>query len=223
MPRWPARAQERTMSEGLPGRALVEVEEVQERERLTRFARLVSNLFSPAALALPVMVLGVYVSHVPGTWRYAVLFTAVAVLLPLLDMSYLMAAGKVSDFHLDKRHERRRPFLVSTLCLSLALVLFRLTDAPPVMMAMAQATLLQTLVLFVITLGWKISIHMATVTSVVTFMLLAFGSEALAFLAVIPLVGWARLLLKRHNLPQLVAGGIVGISAKLVCLAGVLY
>jgi membrane-associated phospholipid phosphatase len=211
------------MSEWTPPRAAVEAEADVKSERLARTARWISNLFSPATLALPAMVMAVYVSHEPGSWRYAALYMLVGVVVPLVDIIWQLHIGNISDFHLSSRQERRRPFLVSTICLTVALLVFQATDAPPVMMAMAQATLLQTLVLFGFTLVWQISVHMATVTSIVTFMLLAFGSEALPFTLLVPLVGWSRLYLGRHNLPQLVAGGIVGVTSMLVCLAGVLY
>jgi membrane-associated phospholipid phosphatase len=60
------------------------------------------------------------------------------------------------------------------------------------------------------------------VASLLTFMLLAFGREALLFVLLLPLVGWSRWYLGRHNVPQLVAGAIVGTTAMLWCLVPVL-
>lgn len=211
------------MSDWMPPHAAAEDEAEVKSERLARTARWISNLFSPATLALPAMLMAVYVSDVPGSWRYALVYILVGVGIPLLDILRQLHNGSISDFHLSSRQERRRPFLVSTVSLTAALLIFQAAAAPPVMMAMAQATLLQTVILFGFTLVWQISVHMATITSIVTFMLLAFGSEALPFTLLVPLVGWSRLYLGRHNLPQLVAGGIVGVTSMLVCLAGVLY
>jgi hypothetical protein len=211
------------MSNSLPTPIVGEVEAEPERERLNRFARLITNLFNPATLALPALAMGVYVSHVPGAWRFAVLYMLVAVLVPLADLSWQLSTGRVSDFHLAQRHERRRPFLIGTLCTAVALLLYQALGAPEVLIAMAQATLLISLVLFVITLHWQISVHLATIAGVVTFALLAFGVEALAFVLLIPLVGWARVHLRRHTAAQVVAGTIVGVTAMLVCMAGVLY
>jgi membrane-associated phospholipid phosphatase len=202
---------------------VLDLEAAAGGERLERVARLVSNLLSPAALALPALVLGVYTSHQPGAWRYAVLYVFVGVLVPLLDLLWCLHTGRITDFHLVQRSERRRPFLVGIAATTTAVLLFHALGAPPVLMALAQATLLQSLVLFGITLFWQISVHMATIASLVTFMLVAFGAEATPVVLLVPLVAWARLYLGRHNLPQVVAGTIVGATAMLVCLAGVLY
>jgi membrane-associated phospholipid phosphatase len=211
------------MTDWLQSGDVLEVESAAQGDRLQRLARLVSNVFNPATLVLPALALGVYASHQPGSWRYAALYAVVGVLVPVLDMVWCLQTGRISDFHLSQRQERRRPFLVGIMATTAAVMVFHAFGAPPVLMALAQATLLQGVVMFVITLFWQISVHMATVASIVTFMLVAFGAEALVFVLVLPLVGWSRIYLNRHNLPQVVAGTIVGVTAMLVCLAGVLY
>jgi membrane-associated phospholipid phosphatase len=211
------------MADWIQSGEVLDLESAASGERLQRLARLISNLLSPAALAVPALLLGVYASHEPGAWRFALLYVLVGVLVPLADLAWCLRTGRISDFHLSKRGERRRPFLVGTLATTAAVLLFHALGAPPVLMAMAQATLLQSVVLFAITLFWQISVHMATIASLVTFMLAAFGAEATPFVLLVPLVAWARLYLGRHNLPQVVAGTIVGVTAMLVCLAGVLY
>jgi len=188
-----------------------------------RLARLISNVFNPATLALPMLLLGVYESHQPGAWRYAALYALIGVLVPMLDFLWQMRAGHVSDIHLANRSERYRVFVVSILCSTLGLAILHLVNAPPLIVALAQAAVLQGTVLFVITLRWQISIHTAMITSAVTFMLLAFGHSALAFVLLIPLVAWARVHLNRHTAAQVVAGAIVGATCMLLSLAGVLY
>ncbi len=191
--------------------------------RADRLARWVSNLLNPATLALPLMALGVYLSHEPGAWRYAALFVAVGVLVPMADLLRQLHRGHISDFHLQHRHERMRPFVVGILCSTAGMALMWVLGGPTLLVAMAQATVLLSVILFAITLYWQISVHMATMAAVITFVLLAFGASGLAFVLLVPLVGWARWRLKRHTVPQVVAGTMLGIVVMLFCMAGVLY
>ncbi len=79
-------------------------------------ARVVSDLFSPPALAVPGLLLGVAASPQDGTYRYALVYLLVAVLLPVLYVLWALKTGRISDFHLADRRERRGPFLVSLGC-----------------------------------------------------------------------------------------------------------
>ena len=80
---------------------------------LTVIARAVSDILSPAALAVPCMLLGVLASDVPGTYRFALLYFLVAIPLPVAYVLWLLKTGRVSDFHLPNRRDRTGPFLVS--------------------------------------------------------------------------------------------------------------
>lgn len=205
------------------GSATIGETDGEATSRADRLARWISNLLNPATLALPLIALGVYLSHEPGAWRYAALLAIVGVFLPLVDLLVQLHRGRITDFHLQHRQERVRPFIMSILGGTAAMALLWSLGAPPLLVAMAQASLLLSVTLFAFTLRWQISVHMATVASVITFMLLAFGASALAFVLAVPLVAWARVHLKRHTLPQVVAGTVVGVTVMLVCMAGVLY
>jgi hypothetical protein len=142
---------------------------------LSAAARTVSDMFSPAALAVPCLLLGVWASEVPGTYKFAILYFLVAVPLPLGYVVWLVKTGRVSDFHLPDRRDRRVPFLLSIGSALLALVLLIYFEAPAAFIAPVVTALAETFVLFLITLVWQISIHTATTTGLVTFAVLAIG------------------------------------------------
>lgn len=173
-------------------------------------ARTVSDLFSPAGLAIPCIALGVWASDVPGTYRYAVLYFLVAVPLPVCYVLWMVKSGRVTDFHLPDRRDRTVPFVVAILSALCALGLLVYLGAPAVFVAPVVTALVQTMALFLVTLAWQISIHTATTSGLVTFAILALGGGAVAFLLLVPLVMWARLYLGRHTLPQTVAGAFLG-------------
>jgi membrane-associated phospholipid phosphatase len=82
--------------------------------------------------------------------------------------------------------------------------------APRLLLALAGASTVQTLIIFLVTLRWKISGHAAAITGLaVLSWLLASPVVAPAALSV-PLVIWARLRLRRHTFFQALAGAAVG-------------
>jgi len=210
------------MSNPLPAAGLAE----RDRESLAarnRLAVAISNVLSPPVLVAPILALGVWLSDVPGTWRYAALYLAIAVLVPLGDLVWLLHRGKVSDFHLAQRGQRTRPFLVSILCTTASLLLLVRLDAPRIFIALVQAALLQAVLLFLITLFWQVSIHTATVAGFATLAVLALGSSGLALLLLVPVVGWARVHLRRHTVAQTIAGAAIGSGTLLVSVHGLLW
>jgi len=61
---------------------------------------------------------------------------------------------------------------------------------------------------FLLTLRWKISGHMTMLTTTVLFIVNFFGWQWAPLVLLIPLLGWSRLVLKRHTLGQII-GGVV--------------
>jgi membrane-associated phospholipid phosphatase len=180
--------------------------------RWTTVARVVSDLFSPAAVAVPCIALCVLASDVPGTYWYGLLYFAIAIPLPVAYVVWLVQSGRVTDFHLPDRRDRKVPFALTMICALGALGVLVFLQAPSTIVAPIIAALSQTALLFLITLVWQISIHASTTTALVTFAVLALGGEATILAVLIPVVGWARIHLGRHNMTQIVAGALVGLA-----------
>lgn len=183
------------------------------------FARAISDLTSPPVLAIPALILAVAGSDVSGTYRFAMVYLAVAVVVPVVYVMWLLKSGRIEDFHLPVRADRVRPFLASLFCSLLAISLLIYFDAPRSFVAPLIGLFLQTLLLFAITLAWQISIHTATVAGLATFAVLAFGPRAAFVLPLVPLVAWSRVYLGRHTVSQVMAGGSLGCLCFLVLYA----
>lgn len=181
-------------------------------------ARAISNLLSPPALAVPVMLLAAAKAGDPAAWRHVALYACIAVLPPLSDLIWRRRTGHIDDIHLPDRRDRRRAFVGGILCSSLALSVLVALGAAPLVVAMATATLVQAVVLFLITLRWQVSVHSASAASLVTLALILLGREAALVVPVLPLVAWSRLRLARHTPAQVLVGAAVGASAALLVL-----
>ena len=173
-------------------------------------ARVVSDVLNPAVVGIPFLLLGAIASDVSGAYRFALLYFAVAVPPPFCYVLWLVVTHRVSDFHLSERHERSGPFVASLVAALLGLILLHALDAPTVLFVALLAAFIQTMILFAITLYWKISIHTAAIAGLTTFALPILGTTALFLTPLVPVVAWARVYLDRHTLLQTVAGGLLG-------------
>jgi membrane-associated phospholipid phosphatase len=186
---------------------------------LANFARVISDVSSPPAIAILALAIGGWASHSPGIYRYALAYFCIAVLLPVVYVVWAIRAGRIGDFHLSNRRERVAPFVVSLVCGLSAWIVLIATGAPRGFAAFVLAMLFQTLLLFLITLVWQVSVHTAGAAGLVTFVCLVVGPAAMLLIGVVPLVAWSRLYLGRHTLAQAVVGALVGSSCFTILFA----
>jgi hypothetical protein len=186
------------------------------------WARLVSNLCSPpviwAILVLPIAFR--YTSSQSQAILCALLYIALVCLMPALYIIWMVNRGYISDFHMKIRSERLRPFLVSIVCTGSTWAILRLSNTPVVMPMMAAIMLALLVVMTIITLVWQISMHTMSITGVVIAVGVFFGLiPALIVMPLVPLVGAARLQLRRHTVAQVIAGTMVGGLVTVALLA----
>ncbi|MCA9385297.1 phosphatase PAP2 family protein [Candidatus Dojkabacteria bacterium] len=97
--------------------------------------------------------------------------------------------------------------LISTITTLYLLVLLKYTT----IIYLHSILLFVVVLLFFITLYWKISIHMLVITLFCTLLGLFYDSLWYSLSIIfIPLVGWARIYLKKHTPLQVIAGSTLG-------------
>ncbi len=187
-----------------------------------RWARVISNLLSPP------MVWGILVffiafhfaeNRVQGL-MWALTYGILVCLMPILYIAWRVRNGKISDLHMKERQERIVPFAVSIGCAVLAWIVLRMMNAPSILPLIAAITLVELVVMLVITFAWQISMHAMSISVAVVATGIVFGATPALFVSpLLPIVGAARLRLHRHTLAQVIAGAIVGALIPLVVLA----
>jgi membrane-associated phospholipid phosphatase len=186
------------------------------------WARVTSNLLSPplvwAVMAFPIAFRDAATNGQAILW--ALTYGVLVCLIPVLYVLWMVRRGSISDLHMKVRQERLRPFMVSILCTLMAWWTLWRMGAPPVLPMVAAFTLAQLSVMTIITLVWQISFHAMCITGAVVAAGVLFGpAPALVASPLIPLVGAARLRLRRHTLSQVVAGAVVGALITIVLFA----
>ena len=163
----------------------------------------------PVTAAVGVILAGLSLTTRQG-WLWAAAYGLLAVLLPALYVLWLYHQGLVADIHLRNRTERTRPLIVTLVLAITAWALLAAASGPRLLLVLAGANVIQTLLFFGITLHWKISAHTAAAAGLAVLSWLLLDSAAMPLVLSVPVIAWARVRLSDHTPAQTVAGAMLG-------------
>lgn len=177
---------------------------------MSKLAGWISILFDSSVLSL--FIFPAIGWHVAGWAGVAWAFVALLILtgIPLAYILIGIRRGWVSDMELSKREQRPRFILVSFSSDLLGLLILWLGGAPHQIWVLALIYAMLGLTMFTISNYWKISLHMVGVSGFSVLLIAIFGPGAWWTLLSLPLVAWARLQRRKHDISQLVAGAVGG-------------
>ncbi len=160
-----------------------------------------------------------------GQWFLYLLTFTFTFIAPAFSSFYLYKIGMLSSLHIEKREERWLPFLVTALFYGFTYYLLNRINLPSAFHAMILAASISVGMALIITLWWKISIHMVGIGGLLGIVyLLAVANHLQAQLPLILILllsgclGYARLKLEAHNLKQLAGGFVMGFAATSLTL-----
>ena len=139
-------------------------------------------------------------------------------LIPLGSLFFYIP-GKMRDWPKIIKRQRIASFVFMIVSYPVGFVILRLTNAPKIYEAIAVTYTLVTLglIVFNLILRFKASGHAAGVAGPVGAMIYLYGLIAAPLLALLPLVTWARITTKGHDVWQTVVGALLSISIT-VCV-----
>ncbi len=140
--------------------------------------------------------------------------------VPLLYISIGVARGSLTDYHIDRREQRRGPFLAALLGAALAALLLDLAGAPLELPLGAAAVVLNGALFLLISLRWKISMHPSVLAGCAVLAGMVASPWFFAALGLLPLVMWARVRRQRHSWSQGVIATVLsaGLTALMVAV-----
>ncbi len=148
----------------------------------------------------------------PNRLSYMMVLLFASTLAPVLLISGLKKTGKISDYNITFREQRFLPLLALVGVNALGYELMQQLAAPRLLGGILLFNAINMVVMLLITLQWKISIHLFTLTSSIALLFVQFGSPVLWLLPLVPLLMWSRIVLKAHNFMQTLVGGVVGFA-----------
>jgi membrane-associated phospholipid phosphatase len=132
--------------------------------------------------------------------------------LPTGVILYMRKRGIIRDVYASERGTRFKPFLAALVSYLIGMLMLLALGAPRSVTALMACYLVNTGVMTIITLKWKISIHASGVAGPATFFVFTLGPALLPLLLVILPVGWARITLGAHTRNQVLAGFFLTIA-----------
>jgi hypothetical protein len=108
-------------------------------------------------------------------------------------------------------------FIAASVAAGLALL--AALGAPGLLTGYLSFMLASVMLLALVTLVWKISIHCAVASGSVAILAFSYGPVALSGYALVALLGWARVAMRDHTVPQVVAGAVLGAAAAALAYA----
>lgn len=187
-----------------------------------KLAKIVSTLFHPVLLPTLGFILlftsGFYNSMLTTDairFILLVIFFSTAT-LPMLAVAILALNSKF-DFLMPNSRDRIIPLMFTSVFYYIGFMLLGRVHFLPVFKLFMIASVLLIVALLLISFKWNISIHMAAIGAITaTFFALSFRGGVNPIIAVVivvivsGLVGTARLVLNKNDLPQVAAGYILG-------------
>ena len=215
-----------------------------ERTRAYRLANAVSYVLNP--LAFPPVTFTLLDAHFgagPGqllaTFGVSLVFFC---LVPLFYILGMIRAGRAESLEVRDRASRLGPLLVGIASYAAgAVALSRIVEGPafPIIVAFAALFPVNTAVILLINLRWKISLHMTSLAGFVSVLLftaltvwrdLPAGVEAALTVATVvplavllPLLMWARVRVGAHTRGQVAAGAAFGLAVPFAQLWTLVY
>lgn len=179
---------------------------------LHRFASLISWVISPiiVAPAAYFLVACFGFRDDPARWDYLLVLFLASTIVPILLIYGLKKIGKVSDYNITFREQRFLPLLVMVGVNFLGYELMQQLEAPRIFTGILLFNAVNTVLILLITLQWKISVHLLTLASSIALLYLQFGAVAFWLLLLVPVLMWSRVYLKAHTFMQTLVGSIIG-------------
>jgi membrane-associated phospholipid phosphatase len=181
-------------------------------------AQLISRVFNP--LLNPVIAFALLIFVAPkmavkiSPAAQMFYFTIAAVFSSFVIFGYiyyLKHKRVIQSTELIVREHRINPLTFAVLSYALGFFFLTLFQAPAIVRGLMFCYVTNTMVVLLITRRWKISIHTTAMANPLVAIVHQFGWMFAPILVLVPLVGFSRVKMGRHDLWQVTAGGLLGV------------
>lgn len=137
--------------------------------------------------------------------------------VPYLYIWFLYKKKKINDIHISEKEDRIKPLVVSCISYIIFFIILYILEGPLFLKSIFAVIIVSTIILTIITYFWKICLHASGMTFMVITLIILFGKWMLLMIPLIPLIGWARVRIKKHTVNQVILGtGITAITTFLI-------
>lgn len=183
----------------------------------TKIAKSISYLTDPLFLATPIpFLLVLWASEdIMYSLKWSI-FSMMFFAFVGLFVIYAVKRGVFTDIDVSKREQRPAFYIFAVYVCLLYLGSLMLLNGPAVLFLAGCGVLLSIIVVSMVNLKIKASVHVATVTALIFIVSILYGDFYLLFLLAIPLIIWSRIVVKRHTLQEAIVGGSIGVLLTMI-------
>lgn len=180
-------------------------------------ARTISTLFNPFLILPPSLYL--LIDKEVNNDIYAIkwaIYSFIFMSIVGIFVIFGVILGFFSDMDISKREERPLLFAFAGIVSTLYLISLLVFNAPKVLLVIASAICLGLVIIAIVNRKIKASIHVATISSLISSVAIVYGGVFLFAFSIIPIIAWSRVRTKKHTLLEAIAGGILGIALTII-------
>lgn len=182
---------------------------VAQDRRPARFARAITQVFSPVLLVSAYLLL-LPLRAAPVTWWQAIAAAGFTTGIPWVFVAWMKHRGRVTDLHVRDRAQRWPVFVFAAASLLVGVVAEVLLDAPRAVFGSMALVLAGLVICAVVNLRWKLSVHTAVAAFIWLSACASYPAGPAVALFLTMLVGWSRIEVRDHTPTQVLAGSLVG-------------
>lgn len=141
--------------------------------------------------------------------------------IPVAAVYLMYLRGWIKSFTMEDRSERILPFIVTSICYFAAYYLLRFLPLPKVFNLLILGSATAIILATMITIRWKISIHMVGIGGIVggllsisQYLSVDFSQAILAVMLAAGMLGTARLMVSDHTPIQVYSGFLLGFACE---------
>jgi membrane-associated phospholipid phosphatase len=153
----------------------------------------------------------------PGArvWTLTATYLFTSTFIPIFYVVWLVRTGRITDIDIQLREQRIGPLILTIVAGGIGSLVLAVGHAPLPIALAGLAIWLETAVILLVTLRWKVSMHSAAAAATATLFWCMLGMP-LPLLLGVPIIAWSRVRLRRHTLAQTIVGAVLGIIIFLI-------
>lgn len=181
-----------------------------------KIAKTVSTLTQPPIITIPLfLIITIILSFEGGTFdfnRFIVMEIISLVFASILPIAIILfwSKRKNTDFDISNRQDRFIPLIIGIVSYFIGVLVCLALNVSHFLTLLLLCYCINTGVVLLITLKWKISVHTTGISGPIAALILLLGPIGAFFGIIYPVVIWSRVLLKKHTLAQAICGGVQG-------------
>lgn len=182
----------------------------------TKLAKGISTLTQPPIITIPLfLIISIILSYDGATFdfnKFIVLEIVSLVFTSILPIAIIVLWAKKidTDHDISNRQDRFVPLVIGIISYFIGFLICIILNLNNFLTLILLCYSVNTGVVLLITLKWKISVHTTGISGPIAALILLIGPVGALFGIIYPAVIWSRVLLKKHTLAQAICGGVQG-------------